>query len=302
MTRAASLGNHPLPRNAVLTPAAAAHRLGVAVPTLRSWARRHGLGPSVHEPGRHRRYTLNDLRLLEQVLELVRQGVPVAHAAEVVKGEQETDVSHRAGRLDASMPARVAARRLRMLRRAAEGLDGETVRLVVTESLREYGTVETWERLLVPVLAELGALAADPASGVDAEHVATGAIAAALHTPTGTGIDADESPILLACAPDEQHSLPLEALRRALAERRRRTAVLGARVPPDALLTAVRRTNAVAVVVWAHASELARQAPLHEIADLGVRVVAAGPGWWGVPVPPGTQRPSSLGEAVMVLT
>lgn len=301
MTRIAPHGHHPLPRDAVLTPAAAARRLGVAVPTLRSWDRRHGLGPSLHEPGRHRRYTVGDLRLLEQVLELVREGVPVARAAEVVRAEREPEVPPSAGLPDSSLPAQVAARRLRMLRRAATVLDGETVCRVVTESLREHGTVETWERLLVPFLAELGEHAANPASGVDAEHVATGAILTALHTPTGIAVDADAVPILLACAPDEQHSLPLEALRRALAERRRRTASLGPRVPPETLLAAVRRTTPVAVVVWAHTPELARQAPLREVGELGARVVAAGPGWAGVPLPPGTRLPASLGEALGVL-
>jgi len=34
-----------------LTVAAVARRMGVAPATLRTWDRRYGLGPSVHEPG-----------------------------------------------------------------------------------------------------------------------------------------------------------------------------------------------------------------------------------------------------------
>ena len=41
--------------------------------------------------------------------------------------------------------------------------------------------------------------------------------------------------ILLACADEEQHSLPLEALAAALAETGVPSRLLGARVPPDAL-------------------------------------------------------------------
>ena len=41
-----------------------ARRLGVSVTTLRTWHQRYGLGPSLHEAGRHRRYAEADLRKL----------------------------------------------------------------------------------------------------------------------------------------------------------------------------------------------------------------------------------------------
>ena len=41
-----------LPESSTLTVAAVARRLGVAPATLRTWARRYGLGPSDHPPGR----------------------------------------------------------------------------------------------------------------------------------------------------------------------------------------------------------------------------------------------------------
>ncbi|MDQ6650091.1 MAG: MerR family transcriptional regulator, partial [Actinomycetota bacterium] len=50
------------PRYAV---SAVAHRLGVAPATLRTWARRYGLGPSLHEAGSHRRYSAQDVARLQ---------------------------------------------------------------------------------------------------------------------------------------------------------------------------------------------------------------------------------------------
>src|SRR5690625_1041050 len=47
-----------------LTVAGVAARLGVAAPTLRTWARRYGLGPSGHVAGKHRRYGAEDLAQL----------------------------------------------------------------------------------------------------------------------------------------------------------------------------------------------------------------------------------------------
>jgi hypothetical protein len=68
----------PLP---TLTVAAVARRLGVAPPTLRTWDRRYGLGPSAHTAGAHRRYSPADVARLMVMRRLTLQGVPPADAA-----------------------------------------------------------------------------------------------------------------------------------------------------------------------------------------------------------------------------
>jgi DNA-binding transcriptional MerR regulator len=68
---------------AVLTVAAVARRLGVAPPTLRTWDRRYGLGPSAHTAGSHRRYSPSDVSRLIVMRGLVMQGVPPAEAAQI---------------------------------------------------------------------------------------------------------------------------------------------------------------------------------------------------------------------------
>lgn len=295
-----------LSAGAALTPGAAARRLGVAVSTLRSWDRRHGLGPSRHEPGRHRRYTAGDVRLLARVRDLVDQGVPIARAVAVAKSDAgghaaapsgPSAVPHTGG-----IPPKVVARRRRILRRAATALDADAFRRVVLASLTEHGTVETWERLLVPLLAEIGAECTAATGPIEVEHVATDGIVAALHAVAPPPGDTGESaPVLLAGAPDEQHTLPLEVLRRALAERRRGSVFLGARVPPATLLTAVRRRRPADVVIWAHTLELAAQVPVADVLDAGARLVVAGPGWSGVALPDAVRWPATLTEAVELL-
>ncbi|MFC0628321.1 MerR family transcriptional regulator [Kribbella deserti] len=68
-----------------LTVGAAARRLGVAAPTLRSWERRYGLGPSERSTGGHRRYTAEDLARLRTALQLIHRGMPTAAAVEAVR-------------------------------------------------------------------------------------------------------------------------------------------------------------------------------------------------------------------------
>ncbi|WP_433792951.1 MerR family transcriptional regulator [Actinoplanes sp. CA-252034] len=74
-----------------LSAGAAARRLGVAVTTLRTWHQRYGLGPSRHEPGHHRRYTVDDMVRLQVMQRLTAQGVAPAEAAAWARRSPGTD-------------------------------------------------------------------------------------------------------------------------------------------------------------------------------------------------------------------
>jgi transposase-like protein len=73
-----------------LTAGAVARRLGVAVTTLRTWHQRYDLGPSHHEPGKHRRYTPEDVARLELMQRLTADGVPSGEAARWVRSRNIT--------------------------------------------------------------------------------------------------------------------------------------------------------------------------------------------------------------------
>lgn len=64
-----------------LTVAAVARRLGIAPSTLRTWDRRYGIGPGGHVPGRHRRYSADDVARLELMQHALLRGVSPADAA-----------------------------------------------------------------------------------------------------------------------------------------------------------------------------------------------------------------------------
>jgi hypothetical protein len=111
--------------------------------------------------------------------------------------------------------------------------------------------------------------------------------------------------LLLACADEEQHSLPIEALAAALAVRGIPARVLGARVPPSALRATVRRTGPIAVLLWAHARATADPARLEDLLSGRGRpavVAAGGPGWDPATVPPGVIVPATLLDAVELFT
>jgi methanogenic corrinoid protein MtbC1 len=130
------------------------------------------------------------------------------------------------------------------------------------------------------VVAEQAARAGDEAC-VPREHVLSWAVAAALHQVVPPGPEQDRAAVLLACTDGEQHTLPLEALAAALAERGVPVRMLGAAVPTAGLVDAVRTTSPQAVVLWSHRQETASPAALRALGRLPARRMTAGPGWSG---------------------
>ena len=305
-----------------LTVAAVARRLGVAPATLRTWSRRYGLGPDRHLAGAHRRYAPDDLARLEVMRSLTLRGVAPADAARAaLAGHVEAPRPASARARTRSRVDRVAAASsgragggpvvpvgsvdpiVRGLARAAQALDAPRVTALVTDSLARDGVAVTWERLLVPVLVGIGRRWAGGQVGVDVEHLLSECVLAALRD-----VGRDQPPpvsartVVVASAPEEQHTLPIHAVAAALAERRVAVRVLGARVPTDALAEAVRRCGPAAVFVWSHSpatgtgmqfAELPRTRP-------AVAYVAGGPGW-GPDLPVDVTRVESLPQAVALL-
>ena len=411
----------PQPPQPTLTVAAVARRLGVAPPTLRTWDRRYGLGPSAHTAGAHRRYSPADVARLMVMRRLTLQGVAPADAAALAlaadgaDGDRLASITSLDGRradeqdepaVEEPRPAEPAdryvdrydgrparrepsvdadfdvdpdsedvsdpfadsdllsARRAeiadlidaelglgdplgtqdspwrdepggveietpwlgvlrqqgrtgpagggrvialpdgsppaRGLARAAMSLDTQQTARLLRESLRRSGVVTTWEGLAVPVLQALGERTRATGDGIDVEHALTevllGVLRGVVHSlrqPRNT------APVLLSCAEDDYHSLPLHVLAAALAEREVGTRMLGTGLPPHALAAAVRRSGPSGVVIYAQipgadagwVDELRRQRP-------APRVILAGSGWRTETIPPAVRCANSLGEAI----
>ena len=290
-----------------LSAGAVARRLGVAVTTLRTWHQRYGLGPSQHVPGHHRRYTQADLARLEIMRRLTAEGVNPAEAARWAR-QAPDPVSGRAPRSvraggGATIPVRRAGPVARGLARAAMRMDAEVISETIARSIATDGVVDTWDRLLRPVLVGIGERHAATAALIEVEHLISRCVSAAFAAVVaGCPAPAGQPPrILLSCADEEQHSLPLEALAAALAEVGVNHRMLGARVPVTALLDAIDRTGPAAVVIWSHTRATGDPAQLSALLGAPRRpllVIAAGPGWPADSLPAGVVHPGGLAEAV----
>jgi DNA-binding transcriptional MerR regulator len=288
-----------------LTVSALARRLGVAPATLRTWDRRYGVGPSGHSAGAHRRYTPADVHRLEVMRRLTLEGVSPAEAARAALAAPSlASVALEPDRTRARVvPLRSTDAAVRGLTRAALSLDARAIDKTLVEAFEKHGVLWTWDALLMPVLTSIGERWQETGNGVDVEHMMAESVLGALRSVVASApAPRNARPVLLAGAPEELHTLPLQALAAALAERAIDARVLGARVPSQALAAAVRRGGASAVFVWAHRAELADLEQVTSIPAMRppVRIVVGGPGWAEQPVPD-AEYVTSLSEAVTVL-
>ncbi|MFD0722395.1 MerR family transcriptional regulator [Streptomyces globosus] len=309
------------PPEAALSTGAVARRLGVSPTTVRSWERRYAIGPAHREDGRHRRWTPQDIARLELMCRLTAQGVPPAEAARTALGgageppgpaEAPAPASDEApGGPGGGLPLGPVRPECRGLSRAAVRLDAPTVAELLDAALAEHGLVTAWEEVMAPTLHAVGRKWATAGERyVEVEHLLSWHVSQALHRVRPRPAPPHTPPVLLACVPGEQHTLPVEALNAALGERGIPTRMFGAALPAEALHDAVRRTGPRAVVLWAQSRATADQALARSLARIewGLRgartqsaLLLAGPGWGaGAPVP-GSVRLHGLRSAVAVI-
>ena len=251
------------------------------IATLRSWTQRYGVGPPDHSPGRHRLYSEDDVLMVEQMHQLIGEGASPRSAARAA--------------LDSVVPARADTDSLLA---AAFELDIVSAGRQLEGHLRHYGVVDTWDHLIRPVFSAIEAKQAGGEGCIDVEHALSWAVSRSLQRLPITSPDKSASTIL-ACTQGETHTLPLEALRAALGERGHGALMLGADVPPLALIDAIRRTaGPIVVVLWAQTAGITDIAMAKAVVAERAQLMLGGPGWRSARVPRAAIHLDSLQTAL----
>jgi len=261
----------------LLTVAAVARRIGVAPATLRTWDRRYGLGPTLHEAGSHRRYCPADLAKLTLMRRLISIGVAPSDAAEQARAHKGAvkiaklvnNFEHREELVDA-------------LHRAASILDKSFIETVLRKDIAEYGVIASWTEVIVPLLVIVGDEWERTGAGIEVEHM----LSELLKSIMREGVPEikkpkNAQPVLLAAVGEEVHCLALHALAAALAERGIESFFLGARTPLEAIDAMVRRSAPPAIFLWAQLKHNGDEKFFREIPAIRPtpRIILGGPGW-----------------------
>lgn len=327
--------------DAGVTTGSLARKLGVSPTTLRSWDRRYGIGPALRTDGRHRRWTPEDVAMLQEMCRLTAAGLPPAEAARAAKerargralspaltlpglpaGSQAPPAptvrpalpqGAPASRSGTGLPLGDAWQECRGLARAAVRLDAAAVQDLLTTAVQAHGLATAWTEVMVPTLRAVGRKWESSGDRyVEVEHLLTWHVSATLrHLYVSAARTASPGvpPILLACLPGEPHTLPLEALGAVLTERGAPALMLGGAVPAEALIAAVRRVGPSAVVLWSQSRSTANLPLARHVAGTrwGVRGarthsrVLLAGPGWDTDPGPGLLRPGLLDEALRML-
>jgi DNA-binding transcriptional MerR regulator len=260
-----------------LTVAAVARRIGVAPATLRTWARRYGLGPSDHEAGEHRRYCADDVAKLTMMRRLIAAGMAPADAAEEA-------LSHKGPVKVEKILKQCEVRQdvVSALIRAANALDRNFVVTLLRKDLDKYGVIDSWQEVIAPVLMAIGEDWEESGKGIEVEHLLSETITGILRERSlGVKKPINGRPVLLASVGEELHCLALHALHAALAESNIECNFMGARTPMEALSTMVTRSAPPAIFLWAQLSKNGDPKFYREIPKVrpAPRVILGGPGW-----------------------
>ena len=261
----------------LLTVAAVARRLGVAPATLRTWARRYGIGPTDHESGSHRRYCPEDLAKLTTMRRLIIAGMSPAEAAEKALGTKSAIKMEKIVGGFSDRPDVIDA-----LHSAANALDKNFIESTLRNDIEKHGVIRSWQEVIVPVLVMLGKSWEETGEGIEIEHFFSETLkrvlrerSSKIHKPI------NPRPVLVASVGEEMHSLAIHALTAALAERNIECHFLGARTPFAALEAMVEKFAPPAIFLWAQLVENAdpnffRNLPAVRPAP---RILLGGPGW-----------------------
>jgi DNA-binding transcriptional MerR regulator len=215
---------------------------GVNPITLRAWERRYGLLEPVRKESGHRLYTQEHVDLINRVVGLLDRGMRIGQVKEHLDAQQAREEGGPAEDIWQRYINHMIASVIRFDEAGLEETYGEAL---------SYYPVETvTERLLQPLLAELGRRWQDGEGTVAEEHFFAfylrNKLGARFHHRSRAG---SGPRLLMACLPGDRHETGLLLFALSANDSGYRTILLGADMPLEELPAAARKTACDAIVL-----------------------------------------------------
>jgi DNA-binding transcriptional MerR regulator len=276
-----------------------ANLTGVNPVTLRAWERRHGLIEPMRTPSGHRLYGHKHIESIQRILGLLKKGLSISQVARAMSAPAQISLGGEAGRWGVLSEQLVAA---------TARFDEQELERTYAAALALHPVEEVTDRLLLPVLRELGRRWQTGEGSVAEEHFFSVYVRDKLGARFHHRTRHDRGPrILAACLPDEHHEIGLLVFALAAHERGLRIVLLAAKTPLEELPAVARRAQCAAVVLSATLAP-SRHVVGEQLAELVSRVgmpvfvggaaslrardaiVAAGAEVVGTDIPAGVER------------
>jgi len=217
---------------------------GVNSITLRAWERRYDLLKPHRTESGHRLYSQDDVNLINEVVGLLDQGIPISQAKAVLEQRHAERDSRTEQATD------VWSCHLQQTIALVGRFNEAGINDLYDELLSLFPVDVVMQRLMVPTLHELGRRWQDGEGGIAEEHFFTGCIrnrlGARLHH---SGQAMVGKRLVIACLPGEYHELGILMFALSAQTHGFKTLVLGANMPLNELAKVVERSEGSALVL-----------------------------------------------------
>ena len=251
-------------------------RTGVGASTLRAWERRYGLLSPERTPKGHRLYSDQDVERVERVVALLDEGHPLSAVARRIKARTEPEREKGEGAPQKNLWDGYLGRTLDAVR----DFSSERVEAIHNEASSLYPVELVTERLIEPVLSELGRGWRERESGIAEEHFYASWLRNRLGARFHHALN-QAAGVRIVCAgvPGSHHEIGLMLFSISALTRGYRVLYFGPDLPLEQIPAVVRRSGARGVVL-ASRTEIpegmdGRLAAL--IPQVGVPVLLGGP-------------------------
>ena len=227
---------------------AVTRRTGLSDHTLRAWERRFGFPKPIRLPSGHRRYTGEQVQQLLLINKALACGYRAGDVVPLSKAHIESMVREGSPRPAKSHTHVQRSKWLEHILRAALVFDEVTIRTKMATDSAILGVRTFLRERVVPLIEAIGSAWAKSDLGVRHEHFVSGILEEHL-SELRVAFDASAKgrPIVLACLPDEMHSLGLQMVALEISAAGRRNVVLGAHTPIEEIVASANSLDAVAV-------------------------------------------------------
>jgi DNA-binding transcriptional MerR regulator len=214
---------------------------GVNSVTLRAWERRYGLIKPLRTPKGHRLYTRDDIRLIQEILERLSQGMSISQITREVLDS---------GAVDETDDADAWGRYSRRMIDAIVRFDEHALDAVYNDAMSLYPVDIVTTRLLMPLLEELGIRWEQQQGSVAEEHFFSvylrNKLGARFHHQN---MKTTGPKLIVACLPEEQHEFGILLFALMAHDRGYQIILLGADLPVSELKHVADRTDSQGIVL-----------------------------------------------------
>jgi len=221
-------------------------RTGVSIDVIRAWERRYGLLAPTRSESNFRMYSQDDVARLRLMLHFMKQQITPSRAAQLVRQARTAPVQSNPG-----IPEADIRKALTVLRGSLERFDEVPAEQILRRLVGVFTPGVVFRDVVLPYLRELGDRWECGEASVAQEHFASEFLELWMRTHARRHERSGSRRAVLACLPDEHHSLGLVAFGVVLNDLGWNITFLGRNTPVQSVRTAADAVKADAIVLAA---------------------------------------------------